>query len=101
MERLFAPNGPFFEKEDYYAGEYFVDFRDEKDVNLSLDDLESKYPKEGRRKSRSFRNALIITKNLNAGSNSLLHGMDVRIILFFNLIYVIARQLCYPVRRPF
>jgi hypothetical protein len=54
VERLFAPNGPFFEKDDYCSGEKFVDFRDQTDVKLSLADLESKYPKEGRRLSNKF-----------------------------------------------
>ncbi|MGD0330229.1 MAG: HNH endonuclease [Nitrososphaeria archaeon] len=51
MERLFAPNGPFVEKNDYCTGLLYVDFRDPKDINLGLNELEAKYPKEGQRKS--------------------------------------------------
>lgn len=51
MERLFAPNGPFIEKQDIYAGTFYVDFRDPRDINLSLEELTAKYPKEGRRRA--------------------------------------------------
>ena len=51
MERFFSSNGPFVEKRDVYANTTYIDFRDAKDVNLTLEDLEAKYPKEGRIKS--------------------------------------------------
>ena len=51
MERLFASNGPFNVKEDYYVGNFYVDFRDPNDFNLTIEKLEAKYPKEGRIKS--------------------------------------------------
>lgn len=54
MERLFAPNGPFVEKNDYCTDLLYVDFRDPKDINLGLNELEAKYPKEGRRKSSNL-----------------------------------------------
>lgn len=53
MERLFAKNGPLMECADTFSGELYVRFRDPKDLNLTVADLESKYPKEGRRKSAS------------------------------------------------
>lgn len=49
MERLFAPNGPLEEEEDQYAGAFYVRFRDPQDNNLTIEELEKKYPKEGRR----------------------------------------------------
>ena len=46
FERLFAPNGPFVEKQDYFTNSTYVDFRDSKDVNLTVEELEAKYPKD-------------------------------------------------------
>ena len=54
FERLFAPNGPFVEKPDYFINTTYVDFRDSKDVNLTVEELEAKYPKDGMRKSSKF-----------------------------------------------
>lgn len=48
MERLFAPNGPLMEKLDAYDDTPYVRFRDPTDFNLTVQQLESKYPKEGR-----------------------------------------------------
>ncbi len=51
MERLFSPNGPLVQKLDQFDQSYFVDFRDKKDRNLTVVDLEAKYPKKGSRMS--------------------------------------------------
>jgi len=50
MERLFAPIiGPLIYQLDTLTGKYFIGFRDNKDLNLSVEDLEKKYPKKGQR----------------------------------------------------
>lgn len=52
IERLFASNGPFTVREDLCVGIIYVDFRDYKDINLNVEKLEIKYPKEGQRVSK-------------------------------------------------
>ena len=47
FESLFAPNRPFVEKQDYFTNSTYVDFRDPKDVNLTIEELEAKYSKGG------------------------------------------------------
>ena len=53
MERLLAPNGPFVDREDAFAGIFYVAFKDYRDQNLTLVALESKFPKEGQRVSQN------------------------------------------------
>ena len=49
MERLFIPNiGPLVVSFNMFDGSYFVEFIKIKDYNLSLGDLENKYPKSGK-----------------------------------------------------
>ena len=50
MERLFAPIiGPLIYQLDTLTGKHFIGFRDNKDLNLSVEQLEKKYPKTGQR----------------------------------------------------
>lgn len=50
-ERLYSPLGPFKENEDLYSGARYVTYQDIKDFNMTLEELEAKYPKEGKRYS--------------------------------------------------
>jgi len=50
IERLFAPLiGPLVYELDTLTGKYYVGFRDNKDLNLTLEQIEKKYPKTGQR----------------------------------------------------
>ncbi len=59
VERLFAPEiGPLIEDEDNH---FFVRFRYHKDLNLSIEDLEAKFPKSGQRFARIAVTGLVQT----------------------------------------
>lgn len=49
-ERLYdSPVSPLLQEPDALDGTLFIRFRDYKDFNLSIDELEAKYPKQGQR----------------------------------------------------